>query len=78
LRTNLIPVLEYKINSRNELLYRYTNCNDNFSMPIKTNFTKDIWIHPTTNWQSINIDKSIGEEKFKIDINFYLRTNKTE
>lgn len=78
LRTNLIPVLEYKINSRNELLYRYTNCNDNFSMPIKTNFTKDIWIYPTINWKSTNIDKSIGEEKFKIDINFYLNTKKAE
>ena len=41
LRTNLVPVLEYQIKD-NQLLYSYSNCNDNFAMPIKTNLTKDI------------------------------------
>ncbi|MFB3387910.1 M1 family metallopeptidase [Flavobacterium sp. LAR06] len=77
LRTKDVPVLEYKIKN-SEFLYRYTNCNDNFSMPIKTNFTKDVWISPTPSWKSLNIDKSIGKENLKIDINFYLTIKKSE
>ena len=77
LRTKNVPVLEYQIKN-SELLYRYVNCNENFSMPIKTNITKDVWISPTTSWKSLNIDKSIGEENLKIDINFYLTTKKAD
>ena len=77
LRTKDVPVLEYQIKN-NELLYRYANCNDNFSMPIKTNITKDTWISPTTSWKSLNIDKSTGEENLKIDTNYYLTTKKVD
>ncbi|WP_072972902.1 M1 family metallopeptidase [Flavobacterium saccharophilum] len=76
LRTNLVPVLEYQIKD-NQLLYRYSNCNDNFAMPIKTNLTKDIWIYPTTTWKSMDVKKLLPDDTLKIDINFYITTRKT-
>jgi aminopeptidase N len=77
LRTNLVPVLEYQIKD-NQLLYRYSNCNDNFAMPIKTNLTKDIWIYPTTEWKSMDVINLLTGDTLKTDINFYITTRKTE
>ena len=71
LRTNKVPVLEYQF--KNGLLnYRYSNCNKDFIMPIKTNLTKDIWLHPTTSWQSLKTEDQDNVAELKIDINFYI------
>lgn len=75
LRTNLVPVLEYQIKD-NQLLYRYSNCNDDFSMPIKTNVTKDAWIYPTITWKSLEIKNLSPDDTLKADINFYITTKK--
>ncbi|SFC97798.1 M1 family metallopeptidase [Flavobacterium phragmitis] len=75
LRTNKIPVLEYQF--KNGLLnYRYSNCNKDFVMPIKTNWTKDIWIHPTTSWQTLKIENEASATDLKVDINFYITVQK--
>jgi len=70
LRTAQVPVLEYKLEG-NELMYRFGNCNDDFTMPIKTNL-KDDWIYPTTAWQSFKIKNSSLTENLKADLNFYI------
>ncbi|KQO21540.1 peptidase M1 [Flavobacterium sp. Leaf82] len=75
LRTKNIPVFEYKLNNGN-LIYRYTNCNEKFTMPIKTNWTKDVLIYPTTTWKTLKTDEQIETNPLKIDINFYITTSK--
>lgn len=77
LRTERVPVLEYMYKN-NQLTYRYSNCNTNFSMPIKTSWTKENFIHPTTSWQSVQVNKIDQAEDLKVDINFYVKLNKTE
>lgn len=73
LRTTQIPKLEYKI-SKNKLSYRYSNCNQNFSMPVKINADKEIWIKPNTNWQTLQLTSKINS--ITIDRNFYLNLEK--
>jgi aminopeptidase N len=57
LRSTKIPRLEYKI-MKNNLEFRYTNCNKDFNMPVKITTDKEIWIYPTTQWQSISLEKT--------------------
>ena len=67
LRTNQIPILEYK--KINGLLnYRWTNCVTNFDMPIKIKDSK-IWLHPTTQWQEQQMQNDLN---LMIDENFYV------
>lgn len=75
LRTTQIPKLEYKI-SRKKLYYRYMNCIKGFSVPIKIETDKDVWITPTTQWQEMPIDKKIKE--ISIDRNFYMNLEKAK
>jgi len=75
LRTVNVPVFEYNYKNE-ELNYRYSNCNDNFSMPIKTNLTKENWLHPTTSWQSIKVENTNTTQNLRLDINFYLKLSK--
>lgn len=77
LRTNKVPVLEYKYKN-GELSYRYSNCNSNFSMPIKTNYSKDNWLFPSTSWKTFKVDNEHSSSDFKIDINFYLTLKQVE
>ena len=74
LRTVQIPVLEYKTDNY-KLSYRYTNCIDGFNMPLKINFKKQQWIKPTTTWQILNAYPE-GNNKFSVDVNFYIKTKK--
>ena len=77
LRETQQPIFEYKIKD-DKLEYRFTNCISNFKMPIKTNWTETKTIIPTTNWQTIEINKVTITEPFKIDLNFYLGTKQIE
>ena len=76
LRTIQIPVLEYKLVGK-QLQYRYTNCIKNFQLPLKINYNKQLWIKPTKNWQTLQLN---GQEDsiFSVDPNFYIITKKVE
>jgi aminopeptidase N len=77
LRTAKVPILEYKLKD-NELMYKFGNCNENFSMPIKTNLTKEDWIYPKTFWQSLKIKNLNLTDTLKADLNFYITVKKVE
>jgi len=77
LRTAKVPIFEYKI-SANNFEYRFTNCNKDFAMPIKTSLTKGDWISPTTIWQNLKLNNYNALDTLKIDHNFYLTSKKVE
>ncbi len=69
LRTKQIPQLEYKI-IKNKLEYRYTNCIAGFNMPVKITTNREILIYPTTNWQTLPLEKHI--KSISLDRNVYV------
>jgi aminopeptidase N len=73
LRTNQIPVLEYKL-SKHKVEYRWTNCVENFDMPLKLLLEKDVWIYPQKQWQSL----SLTNANFLVDDNFYIKTKQVK
>ena len=75
LRTTQIPVLEYKMNNGN-LSYRWTGCVKGFNLRIKVYTDKELWLQPTTEWQTQQADSAFTEETFKVDRNFYINTKK--
>ena len=77
LRTIKIPALDYKLENKN-LLYKWSNVVDGFSIPIKVfiNSTSQ-WIRPTSRWKKLLSDKNINS--FSVDNNFYIETeNKSD
>jgi len=72
LRTIKIPTLDYKLENNN-LLYKWSNVVDGFSIPIKVfiNSTSQ-WIRPTSRWKKLLSDKNINS--FSVDNNFYIET----
>jgi hypothetical protein len=66
-------VLEYFI-ADNKLQYRFTNCIDNFTMPIKITGIED-WLSPNTSWQSYDLNNTLIN-KVDIDPNFYIKAYK--
>lgn len=55
LRTTKIPVLEYKLSDK-AISYRWTNCIDDFNMPVKIKDQKgETWLSPTTSWQTTKL-----------------------
>ncbi|MBT3587127.1 MAG: M1 family metallopeptidase [Flavobacteriaceae bacterium] len=72
LRTIKIPTLDYKLENNN-LLYKWSNVIDGFSIPIKVfiNSTSQ-WIRPTSRWKKLLSDKNINS--FSVDNNFYIET----
>ncbi|MDB2684372.1 M1 family metallopeptidase [Flavobacteriaceae bacterium] len=77
LRTIKIPTLDYKLENNN-LLYKWSNVVDGFSIPIKVfiNSTSQ-WIRPTSQWKKLLSDKNIYS--FSVDNNFYIETeNKSD
>ncbi len=77
LRTIKIPTLDYKLENNN-LLYKWSNVVDGFSIPIKVfiNSTSQ-WIRPTRQWKKLLSDKNINS--FSVDNNFYIETeNKSD
>lgn len=69
LRTKQIPRLEYKI-MKNKLEYRYTNCINGFTMPVKITADKEYTITPTTMWQTLQLGKAV--KAITIDRNVYI------
>lgn len=70
LRDVRVPTLEYSIDKKG-LRYRWTNCVENFNMPIKMKQDNGTWkfIHPSTKWQTMKTqNQSIPE----FDKNFYI------
>ena len=68
LRTNNIPVLEYRIN-QGKLHYRYQDVVDGFDMPVRMKIDDQIeWVFPTTEWKSSK--KDVNSVEF--DQNFYV------
>jgi len=57
LRTTKIPYLEYTLKS-GQLSFRYSNCINTFNIPIKIKTNQEFWIYPTTQWQTIPVDKN--------------------
>lgn len=76
LRCNQVPVLEYYTEG-NQLFYRYIDCIASFTLPVKTNYTGNAFIHPTTKWQSINIKDGVSNLPLKVDDQYYLKTQKS-
>jgi aminopeptidase N len=72
LRTNQIPVLEYKIQG-DKVSYRWSNCIDGFNMPVKIANSGE-WLKPTTEWKQASITG--GLKDFAIDKNFYITEKK--
>lgn len=75
LRTTQIPVLEYKIKN-NKLSFRYTNCLNEFNMPIKIKTDKEILIKPTAQWQTITLEKKT--KTISLDRNVYVKLEKVK
>lgn len=70
LRTTKVPILEYKFKGKN-LMYRYTNCNADFTMPVKISAGQTYEIVPTTKWQTILVKKAL--KNIELDKNMYVR-----
>ncbi|MEL7496091.1 MAG: M1 family metallopeptidase [Planctomycetota bacterium] len=76
LRDTRIPVLEYSIKNQTELNYRFTNCVEELSFPVKIMVNGNLtWITPTEQPQSKTFDQAI--ESVKIDRNFYIDSKAT-
>ena len=77
LRTIKIPTLDYKLENNN-LLYKWSNVVDGFSIPIKVFINSSSqWIRPTSRWKKLLSDKNINS--FSVDNNFYIETeNKSD
>jgi len=78
LMTIQIPRLDYSFQG-NVFKYRWQNCVDDFSMPIKItldgkNFQ---FIFPTKQWQSLK-NLASNSNAFRVDRNFYITTNETK
>ncbi len=77
LRDIRIPILEYKLNDHT-LSYRFTNCNKNFTMPLKIKLGKELWITPTTDWKKELSSSDSTEKTFEVNRNFYIQTMNVE
>jgi len=75
LRSTQIPRLEYKIKS-NKLSFRYSNCLNEFNMPVKIKADKEILIKPTTQWQTITLEKKL--KTISLDRNVYVKLEKVK
>ena len=79
LRTTMIPVLEYTI-SESTIRYRWTNCVEQFSMPVRVDMggDKERWINPTTQWQEQKMGDWFNGTIFKPNRNFYINVKKND
>jgi len=74
LRTNMIPTLEYKLDSKS-LKYRYTNIVDNFDMPVQVKIgDKEQWLFPTSNWKT----EKVKNTELSVDRDFYVNSKMLE
>jgi len=70
LRDNRLPEFQYRY-SGGKLEYRFANCIEGFTMPLKIKSAKPEWINPDTNWQ-----KSSIRGRISVDPNFYVGSRK--
>lgn len=75
LRNTAIPILEYKT-ADGQLDYRFSNCIPGFSMPVLTNWTKQIT--PTTSWQQTAIVPTAPGDSLRIDPDLYITVKKVD
>ena len=70
LRDPRVPILEYSFNE-DQMLYRWTNCNPDFTMPIKLilNGSEEGWVVPQTSWSIVRIPEG---SSVALDKNFYV------
>ena len=75
LTTIQIPRLDYSFED-NTFKYRWQNCVDDFSMPVKITLDGKYFqfIFPTKQWQSLKKPAS-DSNTFRVDRNFYITTN---
>ncbi|MDO1511390.1 M1 family metallopeptidase [Maribacter confluentis] len=72
LRTVEIPVLEYKIKD-NKFMYRYTNTNTDFRLPIRIYVENNpFWIKPGNKWQTKKLKGDLST--LAVDPNFYINS----
>ena len=81
LRTTMIPVLQYKIES-SKVSFRYDSVVTGFSLPLKVSFGKEDkseqWIKPTPEWQTITVANWDDKKPFVVNPNFYVKVRKVE
>jgi aminopeptidase N len=78
LRTIKVPTLEYRIEKQN-ILYRWTNVVDGFSMPVKVTMDKTIWLEPKpTQWTTLSVGNNNDGSTFIADPNFYIQVKKVD
>jgi aminopeptidase N len=71
LRDIRVPVLEYRIDG-NQLKYRWTNCIDDFDMPVKITIDDtEQWIKPTKNAQFLELPTATSDIKVHPDFYIY-------
>jgi aminopeptidase N len=71
LRSASIPTLEYRIENR-ELMYRWADCNHDFTMPLRVDINGEHWLKPTTEWKTERFT-AVANPELLIDKNFYVR-----
>lgn len=70
LRSATKPVLEYKLEGQ-KVKYRFSNCVEGFSMPVKISSVETRWLVPTTRWKKVNLNNLLPltvEKDFYIDV----------
>jgi aminopeptidase N len=70
LRSTQIPVLEFKFEDR-YLVYRWTNCNSDFNMPVRVDISGERWLKPLTEWKKERLPR-LTNPMLQIDKNFYV------
>ncbi len=71
LRDIRIPVLEYYHRDK-QVYYRWSNCRDNFSIPIEIHYAGQSYnLNPTRNWGTLPIDE---EGILSVNPNYYIAT----
>jgi aminopeptidase N len=72
LRTNKIPILEYKL-EKDTITYRYTEVVEDFDMPVRIFLDENVhWLFPTSEWKT----EKLATAKMKVfDKNIYIITS---
>lgn len=74
LHTVKIPVLEYEIKGHT-IRYRWTNCNDDFNMPVIIHAGKEFILYPVTQWKEETL-KDADFSALRVDPDFYISSKR--
>ncbi|MBA3663471.1 MAG: M1 family metallopeptidase [Bacteroidetes bacterium] len=71
LRTSNIPVFEYTV-QKGKIVYRFTNCNTNFKMPLKiiTDKNEVLWLEVTKDKKEAKLP--VQTKTVRVDYNFFI------